>query len=91
MTTQCVVRAAERPSAAARELAPAVRYRKFEKTFGCYQTFGLLLRIRRLQKTKTATFVAVLIYAFEIIFTKKKGSFFIAATPFSHTAAADIR
>jgi len=32
MTTQCVVRAAERPSAAARELAPAVRYRKFEKT-----------------------------------------------------------
>ena len=33
MTTQCVVRAAERPSAAARELAPAVRHRKFVKDY----------------------------------------------------------
>jgi len=33
MTTRCVVRAAERPSAAARELAPAVRHRKFVKDY----------------------------------------------------------
>ena len=38
MTTQCVVRAAERPSAAARELAPAVRYKNFVKLFGYDKT-----------------------------------------------------